>query len=189
MTTKEWGSILGDVLNESSDAREAIVGGLCEHSLRVAVERAISDHNYFMPTCDAIDLAGSAAGTDWVDEMGGFGEVAAGATDLHSLCETIAGGVAYRLVYDATTADLDGLIDTLEDVELDGYEVWSMGTGSSNLGWLPHQTETDAYGGSLCYWSRPEGGPDAWELHLTIGDTRIWFGLSREAEDVADAAA
>lgn len=188
--SKDWTSVLGDALGECVTLRGHIVGGVCERGARSAVESFVQDGNFFMPKCDAIELAASAAGTDWVDEMGGFAEVAAGASDLADLCETIASGTAYRLVYAATMAELDDLLETLDDVETDGYSIWAMGTGSSNLGWLPHQSETDAYGGTLAYWRRPEGGPDAWELHLTVGDTRVWFSLSKEADEVdADEAA
>lgn len=185
--TKEWVSILADALNESGDLKDAIVGGVSERMARAAVERVISDHNFLMPTCDAVELAGSGAGTEWVEGQGGFGEVAAGATDLGSLCETIASGTAYRLVYDATTAELDELLETLDDVETDGYTIEDLGTGSCVLGMLPHQSEADEYGGCLAYWRRPEGGTDAWVLYLTIGDSRVWFRLSKDEDDAEEA--
>jgi hypothetical protein len=183
MSKHDWGSVLLDALNESSSLKGAIMGGVCKHLARSAVDSFLSDVNTFMSTSDAIEIATSAAGTDYIDEMGGIAELTQPDDSLIDVIDRVASGTAYRLVADATEAELVDLLATLDDVETDGYEVWNMGTGSSNLGWLPHQTETDAYGGSLCFWSRPEGGHDAWELHLTIGNTRVWFGLKKDDTD------
>ncbi len=184
---KEWGSILGDALNESGDLKDAIVGGVSERMARAAVERVISDHNFFMPTCDAIELATSSAGAEYISELGGLSEVVRSDDNLNDVCERVAEGTAYRLVYDATTVELDELLGTLDDVETDGYTIEDLGTGSCVLGMLPHQSEADEYGGCLAYWRRPEGGPDARVLYLTIGDSRVWFRLSKDEDDAEEA--
>ncbi len=183
MSKREWGSVLSDALNESSSLKDAIVGGVCERLARSAVESFLSDVNTFMPTSDAMELAMSAAGTDYIDEMGGLAELTQADDNLVDVIERVATGTAYRLVADATEAELVELLETLDTVEADGYTVEDMGGGSCPLGMLPHKSETDYCNGTLAFWSRPEGGPDAWVLHEQVGDTVIWFRLSKDEAD------
>ena len=189
--SKEWTSVLGDALNESGDLKHAIIGGVSERLVRSAIEDYLNDTNTFMSTYDAYQLViadPSGIVSDIIAEYGSIAEIPGAEGDnLSTVVELIAERAAYRMVESATTSELDELLETLDDVETDGYTIDDLGTGSCALGWLPHQSESDDYGGSLAYWKRPEGGSDAWVLYLTVGDARVWFRLSKEEEATDDA--
>ncbi len=167
---------------------DGIVGGFCRRLVDQAVESFVDDANIGnVSTFDCFEICRKSEDADeWFKEL----------RDSYDSLESLIGAVAQRCFYSDVYADtheeLKQIEDLCDELEADGYNVEVIGTGSCALGWLPHQTEED-YGsddltGSLCYWRQPEGGPDAWVLYFNLEGGRVWFRLSKEAEELSDVA-
>lgn len=96
---------------------------------------------------------------------------------------------AIRAEESADMAEMEEDVTRLEAVydalDLDGFKVWRVETGSCSYGFLPHAYESDGTEDDtvLYHWDDVEGSGPQDVLLVMFGNDRLWLYLKKEDEE------